>query len=100
MLLSPKKIADVRARLTTTDFDPVRLENDQVFVFYDLALDVIAFRRADLKNVVQNEKKLTDRFRTPAIETRRQSMIPRNERRAKKTEGTDFADYQQEYRPR
>lgn len=48
MLLSPKKIADVRARLTTADFDPVRLDNG-VFVFYELALDVIAFRRADLK---------------------------------------------------
>lgn len=30
MLLSPKKIADVRARLTTPDFDPVRLANGGV----------------------------------------------------------------------
>jgi len=55
MLLSPKKIADVRARLTTTDFDPVRLDNG-VFVFYELALEVIAFRRADLKHIVQKWK--------------------------------------------
>lgn len=32
MLLSPKKLADVRARLTTSDFDPVRQENDRVDV--------------------------------------------------------------------
>lgn len=52
MLLSPKKIADVRARLTTHDFDPVRLENGRVFVFYELAYEVIIHRRADLKQIV------------------------------------------------
>lgn len=52
----PRRLETVRARLTTADFDPVRLENGRVFVFYELALVVIAFRRADLKNVVQKWK--------------------------------------------
>jgi len=52
MLLSTKKIADVRARLTTADFDPVRVENGRVYVFYELAYEVIIHRRADLKQIV------------------------------------------------
>ena len=53
MLLSPKNIADVRVRLTTTDFDPVRRENGRVFVFHELAYEVIVHRRVDLKYIVQ-----------------------------------------------